>query len=81
MVRWKTTAALPNYTFSATLPKLPLRLLFPLLILAAIPARAEDLSLGLPFDFAFGADCWIQHYPAHGGGAQGYTDYPFLDAR
>ena len=57
MVRWKTTAALPNSTFSATLPKLPLRLLFPLLILAAIPARAEDLSLGLPIGCALGADC------------------------
>ena len=54
----------------------PLRLLTLLLALAAAPARAEDLSLGLPLACALGTDCWIQQYPAHGqASGEGAQDY------
>ena len=55
----------------------PLRLLLLSLVIAVIPARAEELSLGLPLACTLGSDCWIQQYPAHGqasgGGAQDYA--------
>ena len=57
--------------------------------LAAFPARAEPLSLGLPIACSLGSDCWIQQYPAHGQaegeGAQdyrcGHESYKAMTAR
>ncbi|MCB1299639.1 MAG: hypothetical protein KDB08_11765, partial [Microthrixaceae bacterium] len=60
------------------------------LLLAATPAAAQDLSLGLPINCTPGVTCWVQQYPDHDPsadvkdyacGAQTYDGHDGTDIR